>query len=411
MPQQPDLAASPRPYWPELDILRGIAASLMICNHVGVVSVAPQQSRLVDAFVFVGSFAPVLFFFVTGLGAGIQSSRTNSWSHHLSLLEKVVILLAADAMFWLPRGRMIGNDFFGFIGLSMLLLSFFRPMRHGSLWASILAVGLLILRFGLGPYLREITGPDLSGKVIGILVGTDRLPGFSYPHCPWLIYPLIGFTIGQQASHHRNTLESVRYRLAGSWASSAIVFSVMAWVLAPRGLFRYGMMSLAYFIASLGFLNTLLALVLVIGRKPSLAWPWKLMTLSGVQSFAVVPIHYALIPVCATVLGSPIDAKTYFRNATIIYVLSVAGSMLIPWIAGRISERYRQVAQWSIVTATAFVLAGLIRGAFHSPVTLAVITVTQLGLCLLFALQSTRPRSRTSATLLKDNIPSGSTTS
>ena len=62
--------------WRELDLMRGLAAALMVLNHVAVGSASGVNSRTAAALAFAGSFAPVVFFFLTGLGTGVQSIQT-----------------------------------------------------------------------------------------------------------------------------------------------------------------------------------------------------------------------------------------------------------------------------------------------------------------------------------------------
>ena len=59
----------------ELDLLRGFAALLMVFNHVGYAALSPQaaQHGASGAIVFLGSVAPVLFFFATGFGGGLAA--------------------------------------------------------------------------------------------------------------------------------------------------------------------------------------------------------------------------------------------------------------------------------------------------------------------------------------------------
>jgi hypothetical protein len=52
-------------------MLRGLAAGLMVANHVAVRRPYPTASGPIEVASFVGSFAPVLFFFLTGLGHGV----------------------------------------------------------------------------------------------------------------------------------------------------------------------------------------------------------------------------------------------------------------------------------------------------------------------------------------------------
>src|SRR5580698_1983080 len=86
----------------QLDVLRGLAIVLMIVNHVGVslVDSNQEQLRAVSALIFLGSFAPVLFFFTTGFGIGI-SRRGAAWVGFGSTLLKAGLLVLADQfMFW-----------------------------------------------------------------------------------------------------------------------------------------------------------------------------------------------------------------------------------------------------------------------------------------------------------------------
>ena len=82
--------------------------------------------------VFLGSFAPVLFFFLTGLGYGVQSAAGKR-PRGQGYLIKVGILLLADALMWMKPGTYVGNDFLGFIGLSMLTAGMDQTSsaRHG----------------------------------------------------------------------------------------------------------------------------------------------------------------------------------------------------------------------------------------------------------------------------------------
>src|SRR5271166_6618259 len=89
--------------WAEIDFLRGLAACLMIANHLGFASSSYEESTLVASMTFLGGMAPVLFFLVTGLGYGVKSvsGRPRSNDRHLS---KIMILLMADAFLCLCPG-------------------------------------------------------------------------------------------------------------------------------------------------------------------------------------------------------------------------------------------------------------------------------------------------------------------
>lgn len=110
--------------WKELDILRGLAGLLMIVNHLGVKTLEPslRQDGLSGFLLFIGSFAPVLYFFITGVGYGIQSTQKKNVTNWSSVANKIAILFLADLLMKWSGGRILGLDFLGFIGCSSLLL-------------------------------------------------------------------------------------------------------------------------------------------------------------------------------------------------------------------------------------------------------------------------------------------------
>ena len=123
-----------RVIWPELDLLRGLAGLAMVVNHTAVAVVpaaaatlvslpeAPLSMTPVQWASFLGSFAPVLFFFISGVGYGLQA-RPGGVPAKPGLWPKVAVLVLADALLWRVAGFWIGLDFFGFIAASMLLLA------------------------------------------------------------------------------------------------------------------------------------------------------------------------------------------------------------------------------------------------------------------------------------------------
>src|SRR5574338_814206 len=101
-------------YWPELDVLRGLAALLMIVNHAGYKILAPnliEDGTFAGNLLFICSFAPVLFFFVTGVGYGIQSIQKKKVGHWHVILNKMFILVLADLLMHWSEGRWLGLDF------------------------------------------------------------------------------------------------------------------------------------------------------------------------------------------------------------------------------------------------------------------------------------------------------------
>ena len=254
-------------HWPELDLLRTLAVTLMVLNHVAVAGSMVPTSGPIAAIAFVGSFAPVVFFFLTGLGYGVQSVGRPAKGH--GYFRKVLILLAADAMLWAGPETRLGLNFLGFIGLSMLLLEWVRRVPRSGLLATALAVVIVAIRFIVGPLLKawlETRAPAW----VNVVVGVSGVHGLSYPPGPWLAYPLIGYSLGRMAATGGNPAlvrrPTVLMSLTGLTALGALVATVMT----ARGavLFRWGTMSFAYFIASGAVLGAALILVLGIARLP-----------------------------------------------------------------------------------------------------------------------------------------------
>ena len=100
-------ATSSRPVWVELDVMRGLAAVLMILNHAGFAWLSARDATESAAgfVVFAGSFAPVLFFFVTGAGAGFSDAKRGRSADFKLLLPKLAMLVVADQFFAWTRGR------------------------------------------------------------------------------------------------------------------------------------------------------------------------------------------------------------------------------------------------------------------------------------------------------------------
>ena len=124
---------SARAFLPELDTLRGPAAALMIANHAGVRVLAPAHASAgrSGALVFLGSFAPVVFFFATGFGIAVSSRRAErAGAAWWSVLWKAALLVVADQFFFWRAGHAFGLDFFGFIALATVLVMAIAGLRR-----------------------------------------------------------------------------------------------------------------------------------------------------------------------------------------------------------------------------------------------------------------------------------------
>ena len=374
--------------WENLDFLRGLAACLMIANHFGYSSASYDKSTLVPAITFVGGMAPVLFFLVTGLGHGIQSvsSRPGSNSRHLS---RTAILLMADAFLWLRPGRFVGNDFIGFIALSSLILDMVRKSRRSMAMSSGLIVLIVIARFAVGPMVRaQETGA--AGNLLGFFLGISSIPGFSYPPCPWLVYPLLGFVLGRGAAMDWQNLQTRQFSLGLRLLAIASIPLLLCVLVIMRGgvLFRYGTMSIGFFLLSLPAVFVALAVALILGQGTFGKKLAATLSLSGVRSFAVVPLHYLFLDYSERLGILTPSVWGYLIWALTAIIFSFQVSKTVPAISTWIqSTQLARWARWLVMMAVALGFILIVSGALSEGFDHLVRQCSQLALCLLFGLQ------------------------
>ncbi|MCK9685854.1 heparan-alpha-glucosaminide N-acetyltransferase domain-containing protein [Scleromatobacter humisilvae] len=296
----------------QLDLFRGLAAILMIVNHAG------YQLLGADAvgggwpawLVFVGSAAPALFFFATGVGSGLASG---SGERAASALRKIVLLLLADALLNWSTGTLLGLDFFGFAAVSTATLFGVRRARRPEFVAGGLLALVLVARFGLAPLVHGRIPDD---SLLAFVTGNAAVHHISYPLGPWLAFPLLGFLVGR------------RWRQAGSsqeaWiVGAAAVLCLALWaVLAACGapVFRWSSVSIAYFLCAVGIVAAAWLLAdRAVAALPALA---QRTSLRGPASLLIVPLHYGALGVLETLSAWPWDAAAW-AAATIVLVLAV----------------------------------------------------------------------------------------
>lgn len=246
-------------HWRELDVLRGLAALLMVVNHVGYKTLNPNQieSSLSENLLFIGSFAPVIFFFVTGVGYGIQSSQRKKASHWYVTLNKVIILVLADLLMHWSAGSWLGLDFLGFIGLSTLVLEFLRNSKSPLAYCTAGFAAISFLRYLLGPYIHSLGYDQQAWGVLGFILGTSATPGISYPLSPWLAYPFVGYLIGVAAMHYRGFIETHRAQVVSGLLILGAFPGVAGIIMSRHGFsfFRWGTVALGFYVVS--FASTL----------------------------------------------------------------------------------------------------------------------------------------------------------
>ena len=295
-----------RVFVPELDVLRGIAAVLMILNHAGfrLLSGVDASSSISGAAVFLGGFAPVVFFFATGFGIALSTRATTSPADMRSVVWKAALLVVADQWFFWRRGAIGGLDFFGFIALASVTVTFIAHRRRPVVVCLVVTAALLVLRYAVGPALRgSLSQFGLWNWVTGVQA-VDRV---SYPLSPWMVYPLLGFVLGRFYEPIQALSSQAQVRRYALGTVCAIGFGGLALLLAlvfNSSFFRWGMVSAGFLVLSLGILMLAgLGALLLTASFPRLAGG---LALRGVASFAVIPVHYAMLDLCELFLPLPL---------------------------------------------------------------------------------------------------------
>jgi hypothetical protein len=307
-------------YIPQLDLLRGIAIVLMVVNHAGVRLLDPheQQEGLLGALIFCGSFAPVLFFFTTGFGSGISKRRVDFARFRSTFIKAVLLLLADQYMFWV-NGVPLGLDFLGFIALSSVIVSAVAACRSPRAVCIIVIALALFMRFGIGPWLQAHT--QVPG-VVEWLISVRPIDRISYPFSPWIIYPMLGFLAARRYIMDVDTGNSYLWLCVGALGMFSLALALALYDL-HAVFFRWGTMSAAYFVLSLAVISISALCAWVFGSDGSIST--RLLSLRGIASLAVVPIHFALIEALVSFKIVPLSTAMEF----ICIGLLIAGSVVL----------------------------------------------------------------------------------
>lgn len=310
----------------QLDVFRALAAVFMIVNHAG--NQLLWRGGAGDwpaALVFIGSAAPALFFFASGVGSGLSARAGEAPG---AMLQKVVLLLLADMLLNWSSGNLWRFDFFGFAAVTTLVLFLVRRTRHPVAVASLLLALVVAARFGLVPFVR---GRIPADSVLAFVTGIEPVRGVSYPLGPWLAFPLMGFLAG------RRWRSGVTVEELGVAASTAVLGLVASALLAARGapVFRWGSVSIAYFLCAIGIIAAAWLLADAIARwLPALS---RAVALRGPTSLLIVPLHYGLLglleEIDPAVWSSTVWLVTTLLLACVVLLIS---RVIVAW-AGRLA--------------------------------------------------------------------------
>lgn len=381
-------------HWRELDVLRGLAALLMIVNHLGYKTLNPNQidGSLAGNLVFIGSFAPVIFFFVTGVGYGIQSSQRKKAGHWYVTLNKVTILVLADLLMHWSGGRWLGLDFLGFIGLSSLVLEFLRNSKSPLAYCTAGFASVSLLRYLLGPYIHSLGYDQYAWGVLGFILGTSGTPGISYPLSPWLAYPFVGYLIGVAAMHYRGFIETHRSQVVSGLLMLGCFPGVAGIIMSQHGFsfFRWGTVALGFYVVSFAVISISLALSLAMCGEPRLKVCQNALSLRGISSLAVVPVHYFLIELVVILGITGLDLISFCMVAIAVLNTSFLLAHFVESLSQIIRKIEKQRAVWFCLVAMFFLASGVTLLISRESTFVAMFTrsIGQIVLCLLLV---TRP--------------------
>jgi hypothetical protein len=358
----PQVTAKPRPFAVELDVLRGFAAALMIFNHSGFRLLSPHEvfHSASAIAVFLGGMAPVLFFFATGFGIALSTKSANRPFDLLGLLWKTVLLVLADQFFFWDKDVAWGIDFFSFIAISTVVVSVMARIK-GSIWLSaVLILALIFFRYAVGESLQPwVRHHDLAVWMLG----RKGIVDISYPLSPWMVYPLLGFIFGSFYGSVSPRLPQPRNRWIQVGTVLALLFlaASLAMHYEKAIFFRWGTMTLGYFVLSLSvlFASGVLALFIVMRSSRLSAW----ISLRGVASFAVIPLHYVMLDTATKLLSFPQPQWVVVLLTLGILVLSFvvsnffASAASSPWVAARKGRVFVAVLAVVIACATMAVIS------------------------------------------------------
>jgi hypothetical protein len=311
--------------------------------------------------------------------------------HHNENCYKLIILVFADLLIHWSNGNWVGLEFLGFIGLSSLVLEFVRKSKFPLIVSLVGFVAISLLRYLLGPYLHALGYDQQGGWLLNWIIGFKDTPGISYPLSPWLAYPFAGYLVGVAAVHYRRLIENHRLKVVLGLLMLGILPAFAGLFLAQRraSFFRWGTVGIGFYVVSFAIILGGLAISLALCTNSKFANLQEALSLKGIASLAVVPIHYILIYIVVISGGKGVDLFKYSLLAIAVLVLSFFLSCQIENLSQRVRQFHQQKVVWLVLVGL-FILAAtitLISGKEATAIAIYPRTFGQIVLCILFVVR------------------------
>jgi len=266
----------------------------------------------------------------------------------------------------------------------MLVLHFLKGRAYALEWSFALIGFLVLVRF-VSPVLLSSLG-EPENKIIAIIYGGQTLKGVSYWFVPWLVYPLAGFILGVLYNRHYKLWLQKGQLIMGCFFFLGLLVLFISLYLEKRGMiyFRWGSVSINFFIISFSALSLSLLLACMLAKLPDNSFLVNTLSISGVSSLAVVPIHYFFIDVAGNYFSGFLSSfHYYFLCPLFIYINIVLAAQVDFFIKARLAS-FNKNHFFFIVTIIVGCAAFLVFSNFIL-INLVVILVAQLLLCVLIS--------------------------
>lgn len=371
-------------YWLELDLLRGFAVILMVLNHAGFAFFPEevQAQPAVSLLLFITSFAPILFFFITGFGIALSQYSSKSTQIQGGTIFKASALILADYYMRDIKFSTVGMDFLGFIGCSMLFFELIKPLNKTLVISSITLLLIVALRYFLGPAIKSdllVSNPELL-KYLGL----NGLDHSSYWFVPWLAYPIVGYLSGTLCAALNPWIQKNKAKVIFVLFATSCVGIVFGLIFAHLDMvfFRWRTLSIAFFLSGFTAITVamLLAFIFVKFTAPLFV---NILSLRGISSLAAVPLHYFIIWLITSLIPPP---TIFATSAYMVVILGITyfGANLVNTFAQKIAQSQHGRSYHHVLFGLLFVSIVLFGVVGFTPEPLKVtIFICQLAVCLI----------------------------